>query len=328
MLPPGGSDYYDGSITRENKDDAMKQILAAIGIFGLGLPSQAHEYMTLEELQAAYGMDLENTEITTETVAPGIHVLFGVGGNVVAAIGDHGVLLIDSQFPEMIPRITAAISDLGGGDVDFTVNTHWHFDHADGNLLLGRGGSWMVSHINSRRMMVGAHDVDSVAMIYEQPPYPEEALPVITYTDHMQFHFNNETIDLLHFGPAHTTGDTAVIFRDSNVVHMGDVFNASYPFIDAGNGGDLDGMIRFCKKILARLDENSIVVPGHGPVLAYNDMVDYVSMLETVRDRISDLIDAGKSLEEVIAAMPTAEFDDKYGDPVRLIDRAYMSLSR
>jgi cyclase len=102
----------------------MKRILTAIGILGLGLPAQAHEYMTLEELGAAFNWDFENAEVTTETVAPGIHVIFGVGGNILASIGDQGVLMVDSQFPEMIPRITAAISDLGGGDVDFTVNTH------------------------------------------------------------------------------------------------------------------------------------------------------------------------------------------------------------
>ena len=135
----------------------------------------------------------------------------------------------------------------------------------------------------------------------------------------------------MHFGPAHTTGDTAVVFRKSNVVHMGDVFNQGYPFIDAGNGGDLEGMIQFCKKMLNKLNENSIIVPGHGPVLTYVDMANYVAMLETVRDRINKLIDDGMSLEQVIAAKPTAEFDEKYeiwGRPDMLIDRAYMSLTR
>jgi len=306
----------------------MKKAIAATGLLLLSLPTQAHEYMTLDELTEAFGMDLANAQIRTQTVAPGIHVLFGVGGNVVASIGDHGVLMVDSQFPQMIPRISAAIGELGGEGIDFTINTHWHFDHADGNPALGRDGSWIVSQVNSRRMMGGKHAIDMVSVAYEQPPYPDEAMPVITYTDHMQFHFNGETVDLFHFGPAHTTGDTAVYFRDSNVVHMGDVFNAGYPFIDAGNGGDLDGMIRFCKKVRSQLNDNSIVVPGHGPVLGYADMENYIDMLETVRDRISAMIHDGRSLEEVIAAAPTAEFDEKYGNPAQLIDRAYMSLSR
>lgn len=306
----------------------MKYTLSLIALSVLNLPAYAHDYMTFDELTTAFGMDIENTEITTQTVAPGIHVLFGAGGNVIASIGEQGVLMVDSQFPQMIPKISAAISELGGDGIDFTINTHWHFDHADGNPRLGRDGSWIVSQINSRRMMAGEHDIDLVRMIYKQPPYAKEAMPVITFSDHMQFHFNDETIDLLHFGPAHTTGDTAVLFRDSNIVHMGDVFNAGYPFIDAGNGGDLDGMIRFCKKILKRLNEESIVVPGHGPVMAYADMVEYVSMLETVRDRINALIDLGNSLDDVVAATPTAEYDEKYGNPLLFVNRAYTSLSR
>ena len=133
----------------------------------------------------------------------------------------------------------------------------------------------------------------------------------------------------MHYGPAHTTGDTAVIFRSHNAVHMGDVFNnGGYPFIDSGNGGSLDGVIEFCKSVLAELNEDSVVIPGHGPVATYDDMKAYVAMLETIRARIVALIDRGASLSDVIAAKPTAEWDEAKGDPVRLIDRAYRTLTR
>ena len=309
----------------------MRRILTAISILGFALSATAHEDVTIEAFNAAFGIDLETAEVTSETVAPGIHVLFGAGGNVLASIGDQGVFLVDSQFPQMVPRILEKVSELGGNEINFMVNTHWHFDHADGNSLLAQMGVIIVSQINSRRMMAGQHSIDMVGLIVSQPPYPKGALPVITYTDQMQVHFNNERIDLMHFGPAHTTGDTAVLFRGSNVVHMGDVTNPGYPFIDAGNGGDLDGMILFNKKVLNELNEDSIVVPGHGSVMSYADMAAYTLMLETVRDRINRLIDAGMSLEQVLAAKPTAEFDAKYGlwgGPERLINRAYMSLAR
>jgi len=287
----------------------MKRLLISVGILAHGLPLHAHDYVTFEELGAAFGYDLEDRQITAETVVPGIHVLFGDGGNIVVSIGDQGVLMVDSQFPELIPRIT--------------------FDHANGNPLLGRNGAWMVSQANSRRMMAGEHEIDLVSLTYLQPAYAQEAMPVITFEDEMQFHFNDHTIDLMHFGPAHTTGDTAVLFRESNVLHMGDVFRAGgYPFIDAGNGGDLNGMIHFCKKILARINEDSVVVPGHGKVTGYDELAAYVSMLETVRNRINTMIDAGMSLEEVLSAAPTADFDEEFGDPVRFIDRSYKSLSR
>src|SRR5690606_7716154 len=153
--------------------------------------------------------------------------------------------------------------------------------------------------------------------------------PVITFADGMMFHFNGEPIELLHFGPAHTTGDTAVIFRGHNVVHMGDVFNnAGYPFIDADNGGRLTGMIEFCRRVLERIDRRTVVVPVHGPLATYADLVAYVEMLSAVRDRIAGLIASGASFEQVVAARPTEPFDARYGNPASFVDRAYASLVR
>ena len=305
----------------------MKIRLATLVLLTAPWAIQAHEYATEAERVAA--LDVDSVEVRTEAVGDGLYVLFGLGGNVIASVGDQGVLLVDSQYAPMVPLLKDAVEDLGGGDIDFTINTHWHYDHVGGNPLLGREGTWFVSHRNSRRMLAGEHVIDTVtAPPLVQAAYPDISMPVITYRDEMQFHFNGDTLDLLHYGPAHTTGDTAVIFRNANVVHMGDVFNANYPFIDAANGGSIDGVILFCEKVLANLNENSRIVPGHGEVLGFDDMVAYIAMLETIRNRISDMIDRGMSLEEVIAARPTAEFDERYGDPVRLIDRAYYSLSR
>src|SRR5690606_35077333 len=161
---------------------------------------------------------------------------------ILASIGEQGVLIVDNQFPEMAPKYREAIRELGGGDIDFAINTHWHFDHADGNLVLGPGGTWIVAQENSRRMMARDNVINLVNMTREQQAYPPEARPVMSFADAMMFHFNGEQIELLHFGPAHTAGDTAVIFRGHNVVHMGDVFNmAGYPFVDADNGGSLEG---------------------------------------------------------------------------------------
>ncbi len=292
-------------------------------------PAMAHDAVSLTELAKAFGWDFENAEITTEKVGDHLYVLFGIGGNIAVSIGPQGVFIVDDQFPELMPRIKTAIEELGGSNVDFAVNTHWHFDHAESNATLGANGTWLVSQLNSRRMMLDNHIVDMVAVAYDQGAYPPEALPVITYDEQMQFFFNDERIDLMHFGPAHTTGDTAVIFRSHNAVHLGDVFNNSgYPFIDAGNGGSLDGIIGFCKAVLAQLDEDSVVIPGHGPVATYADLQAYVAMLETIRERVVALIDRGASLSDVIAANPTSEWDAVKGDPARLLDRAYLSLTR
>ncbi len=307
----------------------MRKIITSCAGVLICVAAQAQDAISPSELNASRGVDFAAVEIRTETLAPGLHVLFGVGGNVLASIGDQGVLVVDDQYPAMVPKISATIRELGGGEADFVINTHWHFDHTGGNPLLGMGGSWFVSHANSRRMMTERQLVNLTGTVVEQAPSPTEALPVITYDDRMQFHFNGERIDLLHFGPAHTTGDAAVVFRGRNVVHMGDVFNNSgYPFIDADNGGDLDGVILFCEAALKEIAEDTVVVPGHGPVGTYADLMEYVSMLRTIRERIATLIAGGATLDEVIAARPTAEWDADKGDPMRLLDRAYASMTR
>ena len=271
---------------------------------------------------------LESATITTEKLSENLYVLYGVGGNILASIGDQGVLIVDNQFREMVPRYRATINELGGGDIDFAINTHWHFDHAEGNNVLGPDGTALVAQSNSRQMMMRANVINVVAYQRQQPAYSGAALPAITFDDRMQLHFNGEQIDLVHFGPAHTTGDAAVIFRGSNVVHMGDVFNTSgYPFIDAGNGGSIDGLILFCEAVLREVDEGTIILPGHGQPGDYADLEDYVEMLRTVRERVAALIADGATLEEVIAANPTAEWDDQWSGSLRLLDRAYLSLS-
>ena len=304
----------------------MRKFIAAFVAFIC--PSAFADVMTPDEMLAAFGWDFDSAVIEAQKIDDGFYVLFGVGGNIGVSIGEQGVLIVDDQFPQMMPKIKAKIAELGGGDIDFAVNTHWHFDHAEGNLTLGPEGTWVVSQSNSRDMMAESHIINLVAMQYEQQAYPEDAKAVITFDDRMQFHFNGEQIDLVHYGPAHTTGDTAVIFRGVNAVHFGDVFNAGYPFIDADNGGDIEGMIAFCSAVLDEIDSSTHVIPGHGPVSDYDGLVHYIHMLTTVRGRIAGMIAEGLSLEQIAAAKPTAEFDAQFGDPSGFIDRAYTSLMR
>lgn len=292
------------------------------------ISAQAQDVVKSTEAFERFGLDIKTTEIEVKEVAPGLHVLFGAGGNVLVSIGDQGVLIVDDQIPAMIPKIRSAIRGLGGGDIDFVINTHWHFDHADGNPLLAEEGSWIVSQVNSRRMLTSSQLINLVGFIVDQPATSSEGLPVITFEDRLQFHFNGEEIDLLHFGPAHTTGDTAVLFRGQNVVHMGDVFNGRYPFVDADNGGELDGLIRFCEAVLEEINENTVVIPGHGSVGTYQDLEEYVSMLKIIRGRIAALIAKGATLDEVIAAKPSAEWDEEKGNPLQFLDRSFKSLTR
>jgi glyoxylase-like metal-dependent hydrolase (beta-lactamase superfamily II) len=285
------------------------------------------EASQLDDLFMAFGWDVPNTVVKSEKISDGLFVFTGIGGNVAVSIGSDGVLIVDDQIPQMIPKIKAKIVELGGQGIDYAINTHWHFDHADGNLALADSETIIIAQSNSRRMMQSEHLINLVGLSYLQPAYPQGALPKVTFDRSMQLHVNGQKIDLLHFTAAHTTGDAAVFFRGSNAVHMGDVYSTQYPFIDAGNGGSMDGMIAFCEAVLKQIDKTTLVIPGHGAVGSYQDLIDYVDMLIEVRERILAMIDQGASLDEIIASGLTSDWDAVRGDSSLFVNRAYQSLT-
>jgi glyoxylase-like metal-dependent hydrolase (beta-lactamase superfamily II) len=284
---------------------------------------------------AAAAQQPNEAAVTAEPLAPGLHLLFGAGGgqvagNALASIGMQGVLIVDTGFPAFVPKYRAAIAELGGGEIRLAVNTHWHDDHAEGNKVLGPNGTVLIAHAASREMLTRHNKVNVVRTVLDQPAYPPAALPAIAYDDRIELFFNGEQVVLVHFAPAHTAGDTVVIFRGHNAVHMGDVFlSAAYPFVDVDNGGDFDGLIEFCSRVVEEINRDTIVVPGHGQVATYADLASYIDMLRTVRGRIAALIADGATLAQVVAAQPTQEWDAKYGNPTTyFIDRAYKSLKQ
>ena len=306
--------------------------------FSLGLQAAHHEKeeVNYKEAQKAvtdlFGWDMKNPPITIERISDHLHVLFGNGGNILVSIGENGVLLVDDQMPEAKNVILRAIRKLGGRSVDYVINTHWHFDHAEGNNVFGPSGAQIIAQENSRYMMLNPQPINLSFIVYPQQPYPLEAVPEITYKNSMNLHLNGDRIELYHFGHAHTTGDSAVYLRDSNVLHMGDVFNMTGPpFIDADNGGSIDGIIQFCEEVLKVVNDETIVVPGHGPISTTQDLQTYIDMLIVVRDRIRSQIDEGKKLEEILASDPTREWRDKFGEGPFIqgvVDRAYAGMTK
>ena len=272
----------------------------------------------------------DETEIRIQKITENLYLFFGLGGNIAVSIGDDGVLIVDDQIPSLIPKIKDAIKEIGGGDLVYTINTHWHFDHAEGNLALDPKITKIISQSNARDYMAKGGLIDMVANRINQKPYPDYALPVITYENGMTLYFNNEEIEIVHFGPAHTSGDSAVIFHNQNAVHYGDVFvTEGYPFVDVSSGGSIDGIINFLSKSLTKLKPGAIILPGHGEIATIQDVEDTIIMLKTVRERILKMIDEGKSLQEVIDAKPTKDFDEKYPDWLgNFVNRAYTSLKK
>ncbi len=270
---------------------------------------------------------------TVEQIKPGLHVLYGAGGgqvagNVLVLLGATGSLVIDTGYPQFVPKYREAIAELGGRAVTHAINTHWHDDHSEGNKVFGPD-ALIIAHSNARSMLMQDNKINVVRTILDQPAFPPAALPVVTFDDRIEVYFAEQRLELVHVSPAHTASDVAVFLRGSNVVHTGDVFlSTAYPFADVDNGGDFDGVIEFCKGILARMDRDTIIVPGHGRTASYDDLVAYIEMLETVRARIAELIAGGATLAQVVAAQPTKEWDAKYGNPTTFfLDRAYKSLS-
>tara|TARA_B100001758_G_scaffold238157_1_gene241025 strand:+ start:1390 stop:2325 length:936 start_codon:yes stop_codon:yes gene_type:complete len=284
---------------------------------------------TEEYARNAWG-NLETAEVTTKKVNENLFLLYGLGGNIAVSKGNDGVLIVDSQIPIIFPKIMKAIKKLSDDKIIYTINTHWHWDHSDGNLVLDSDETKIISHSNARENMQKGGLINMGTTILNQEPYPKSALPVITHENGMSLYFNDEKIDLLHFGPAHTTGDTVIYFTNQNAIHLGDVFfSNSYPFIDVDNGGSLSGMINYLEKIVLVIDKDTIVMPGHGEISSISDIKETIEMLKTVKNRILMSIENNQSLEEIISSNITKDFDKKYNTLLlrdTFIDRAYASL--
>ncbi len=274
--------------------------------------------------QAFGWADFDPATIRTEKIDGGLAVIFGYGGNILASVGADGVLIVDSQMPQLHETISEEIAKLGGDDVDYIINTHWHFDHAEGNRAFGPMGAKIISQENSRDYLQGAHDINLVQFSYPQQAYEASAVPTETFASKMNMNFNGHFIELLNFGPAHTTGDAIVWFKNANVVHMGDVANLSgFPFIDSGNGGTIDGMIYSIRETMKLLNAETIIVPGHGEISTLADLEEFVSNLEAVRDGIVALRAKGLSLEEIQSKNVASMFGEV--GPM-LVDRAYTGM--
>ncbi|MEC7366148.1 MAG: MBL fold metallo-hydrolase [Pseudomonadota bacterium] len=284
---------------------------------------------TEEYARNAWG-NLETAEVTTRKVNENLFLLYGLGGNIAVSTGNDGVLIVDSQIPIIFPKVMKAIKKLSDDKIIYTINTHWHWDHSDGNLVLDSDETKIISHSNARENMQKGGLINMGTTILNQEPYPKSALPVITHENGMSLYFNGEKIDLFHFGPAHTTGDTVIYFTNQNAIHLGDVFfSNSYPFIDVDNGGSLSGMINYLEKIILVIDKDTIVMPGHGEISSISDIKETIEMLKTVKNRILMSIENNQSLEEIISSNITKDFDKKYNTLLlrdTFIDRAYASL--
>jgi glyoxylase-like metal-dependent hydrolase (beta-lactamase superfamily II) len=256
--------------------------------------------------------DFSKVQIKTIPVARGVYMLVGSGGNIGLSVGQDGAFLIDDQYAPLTDKILKAISAVTDKPVHFLVNTHWHYDHTGGNENIGKGDTIIVAHENVRKRLAKGQFMK--VFNANIPPSPPKALPVITFDDSVTFHWNDETLEVVHARSAHTDGDAVIYFKSTNVVHVGDLFfNGIYPFIDGESGGSMEGVIAGVGEVLYRIDDNTKVIPGHGPLGNKTDLKAYRDMLAGVHERMTKLIKAGKHIDEIVAAKPTADYDAKWG---------------
>jgi cyclase len=275
---------------------------------------------------SAQNIDFASVEVQTVKVADGLYVLMGgpAQGNIAVSVGSDGIFLVDSMYAPMHQKIMDALARISRQPVRFVVNTHLHGDHTAGNEAMVKLGAVIVSHENMRTRMAAQRN---------NPP-PAAALPVLTYSDSITVHINGEEIQIFHPDPAHTDGDSIIYFKRANVMHVGDVpASLRYPNIGVDDGGSVDGMMAAGRLVMRVANPQTKIIPGHlGPIIGFNEIEQQLAMFAAVRERVLTAIRAGRTLEQVVASKPTADFDQgRLGGaitPDRFVTLVYTDLSR
>ena len=263
--------------------------------------------------------DFAAVQIKVHKVAGNFYYLEGQGGNVGVLVGDDGVLMIDDQFAPLTEKLVNAVKTISKKPIKMLVNTHVHGDHTGGNENIGKMGIEIIAHDNVRARLIKG--VNGAA------PAPSIALPVVTFGDTISLHFDGEDLEVAKLPPAHTDGDSYIKLTKADVIHVGDVFRTvGYPLVDGPNGGTVKGTLAALQKIIDMAGPNTKILPGHGVVSTRDDMVAFRDMVASLQTKISDMIKQGMTLEQVLAAKPTADLDAKLGSPDRFLTLFYNAL--
>ncbi len=245
-----------------------------------------------------------NVEFKLEKLSNNLHVLYGQGGNIAISSGEDGIYIVDDQFAKLSDGIKAQISKLHDGAPEFVINTHHHGDHTGGNENFANAGSHVIAHHNVYKRLKDKHGEGS------------KYLPVISFGKDMTLHFNNEHAQLWHYHNAHTDGDAVIFYDKANAVHMGDIFFnlKSLPFVDVDSGGSLDGVINAVTDVLSKVNDNTKIIPGHGPVTSKQGLQSYLALLKNAKQLMLNAMADGKSLEQVLALKPLASLNLTYSN--------------
>lgn len=257
--------------------------------------------------------NFDAVQIRTTKITDTVYMLEGEGGNIGVSAGEDGVILIDDQYAPLTEKILAAVKVISDKPIRFVINTHWHFDHTGGNENLGKGGVIIVAHDNVYKRLSSEQFIQLLNN-RKVPAMPKAGLPMVTFSDSVTFRVNGDEITAYRIPAAHTDGDVFVRFKNANVIHTGDVFAAyRYPFIDVENGGSVKGVIAAMDRLLPTLDDNTKVIPGHGPLSGKKDVIAFREMIVQVSSRVETAAKQKKTVDQVVALKPTREYDDVWG---------------
>ncbi|WP_440056544.1 MBL fold metallo-hydrolase (plasmid) [Pseudoalteromonas sp. T1lg65] len=253
-------------------------------------------------LSGAAQADEKQVDFKLEQLKKNLYVLYGRGGNIAVSSGEDGIYIVDDQFANLSDDIKAQLKTLNKAAPEFVINTHHHGDHTGGNENFANAGSHIIAHHNVYERLKEKHGADS------------DYLPVLSFGQDMKLNFNQEQAHLWHYHHAHTDGDAVVFFKNANAVHMGDLFFnlGSLPFVDVDGGGSLNGLMKAIEDIIHKIDDKTIVIPGHGQVTNKSALIHYLALLNQAKSLMLKAMHVGASLEDVVTARPLAPLELQY----------------
>jgi glyoxylase-like metal-dependent hydrolase (beta-lactamase superfamily II) len=264
---------------------------------------------------AQINAEAASSAISVKPLRGSITVLEGSGGNIAVLSGAEGLLMVDAGIAVSAAKLETALKGIASSPVKYVINTHWHWDHTDGNGWVHRKGATIVAHANTAKHLRETIRVSEWGHTFTPVTTSDRPTRLVGSSEDLAF--GGETVRMRYYGPAHTDGDLSIYFANADVLATGDTWwNGLYPFIDYVAGGSIDGMINAMKANISMSGDRTIVVPGHGPVGNKSELVEYRDMLVAIRGRVAELKKTGKSVDEAIAAAPTAIYDNKYGQGV------------
>jgi len=300
------------SMTPRHSDLFRQAMAGAMLAIAAAMPMKARSEVTSPVLMI--NDDAAKAEVSVQQLRGNVSVLMGSGGNITVLASPEGKLLVDAGIAVSKARVSAALDSLGPGPLKYVIDTHYHWDHTDGNAWVHEAGATVVAHENTLKRLTSGTRVIEWGFFF--PPAPPAALPTIVVQNEKTIGFGGEDVMIRHYqNSGHTDTDLAVYFPRENVLAVGDIWwNAHYPFIDNGAGGSIDGVIAWVTACIKSANEDTIIVPGHGAVSNRAEFVEFREMLVEIRANVARLKKQGKTLAETIAAKPTAKFDAKFGD--------------